>query len=59
MQSLRFSCYFIYGILKHMPNHYVSPPHVIFAITMALLCFWVYYQACATGPGEITKHNNK
>ena len=55
----RFTCYMIYGIFKHMPNRYVSLAEVVFATTLALVCFWVYYKACATGPGEITKSNAK
>jgi len=45
----------IYGIFKHMPNKNVSLAEVGFATVMALICFWVYYKACATEPGEITK----
>lgn len=42
-----------------MPNNRVGDWEVILANIMALICFWVYYKACATGPGEVTKDNVK
>ena len=55
----RFTAYFLLGILKHMPNKNVSMPWVVVACGLALIYFWVYYKACATSPGEITKENYK
>jgi hypothetical protein len=42
-----------------MPNFKVSIYEVILANAMALSCFWVYYKACAVGPGEVNKENVK
>jgi hypothetical protein len=42
-----------------MPNKYVSMVEVSIATSLALICFWVYYKACATSPGKITKDNYK
>ena len=51
----RFSAYMYYGIAKHMPNKNVSMFQVTIATSLAVLCFWVYYKACATSPGHIKK----
>lgn len=40
-----------------MPNDLISDVHVILANFMAMVCFWIYYKACATSPGEITRQN--
>ena len=40
-----------------MPNKRVSDYDVILANIMACFCFWIYYKACAVGPGEVTKQN--
>ena len=40
-----------------MPNNSVSGPQVAFANILALVCFWVYYKACATEPGKVTQEN--
>ena len=40
-----------------MPNKRVSDYDVILANILACFCFWVYYKACAVGPGEVTKQN--
>ena len=53
----RFSAYMYYGIAKHMPNQYVSMFQVTIATSLAVLCFWVYYKACATSPGHIKKED--
>lgn len=42
-----------------MPNSKVSDYEVILANFLAFACYWVYYKACAVGPGEITKQNEK
>ena len=42
-----------YGIAKHMPNQDVPLYQVTVATSLAILCFWVYYKACATSPGHI------
>jgi hypothetical protein len=42
-----------------MPNSQISDIHVILANFMAMVCFWVYYKACAVEPGEVTKKNVK
>ena len=48
-----------FGIAKHMPNQYVPLPAVTLATILALVCFWVYYKACATSPGHIKKADYK
>lgn len=40
-----------------MPNSQVSETEVIIANILAMICFWTYYKACATEPGEVTTHN--
>ena len=40
-----------------MPNNKIPGIHVAIANFLAFICFWVYYKACATSPGEITKQN--
>ena len=42
-----------------MPNKYVSLLEVTIATSLAIVCFWVYYKACATSPGKVTKANHK
>jgi hypothetical protein len=34
-----------------MPNSKVSDYEVILANFLAFACYWVYYKACAVGPG--------
>lgn len=57
MVKFRYTLYLIYGIFKHMPNEFVSGPHLILANLLAMVCFYVYYMACKTEPGEVTKAN--
>lgn len=42
-----------------MPNPSIGDAHVIAANVLAMICFWVYYKACAVGPGEVTAQNVK
>ena len=42
-----------------MPNQYIGDAHIIFANFFALICFWIYYKACAVSPGEVTKESQK
>ena len=42
-----------------MNNSQVSPHHIWFASLYVFFCFYTYYKACATSPGEITKSNVK
>jgi hypothetical protein len=40
-----------------MPNSRVSDYEVIIANFLALVCYWTYYKACATEPGEVKASN--
>jgi hypothetical protein len=40
-----------------MPNQFIGMGHIVFANILALICFWIYYKACATEPGKITNSN--
>ncbi len=42
-----------------MPNNKISEIHIIIANLLAMICYWVYYKACVTSPGEITTKNVK
>lgn len=42
-----------------MPNNSVPNYQIVVAHVLALVCFWVYYKACATEPGKVTRENNK
>lgn len=43
--------------MKHMPNSTIGMVHVVIANLLAGSCFYIYYKACSTGPGKLSKEN--
>ncbi|EGR30266.1 hypothetical protein IMG5_136470 [Ichthyophthirius multifiliis] len=54
-----FILYWVVGLNRHFPNSQVSNLHKYIGTILALVCFYIYYLACKTSPGQITKQNDK